>query len=393
MRALLAVVFMLALAPVAAAAQATVACEPAAADVIEIDGMLDDWAGVKPTRVGATDRDASFDLRCLVAGSTLWIAIDVRDEHVIRTPSGAGDDAVQLGLGAGATGLAIGVRPGVDRRPPLRTVGGKPAPGWLGVEDSLQAAGWSVELAIPVGKIPGWGAGVPVTVSLRDGDVPKGKTLERTVDWTGAIAQAGKVDLLATFLADARLPTSAVLLDARAELDPASPGLERVVVAGDRVGLLTDGYAFVTLPVTRATDVVTASLVDLRGDASRIIAVRVRQRHGDAIRDVVRFWTADHGALVPVGAIEIGKERGGQRLRSTWKVVAGKPWRKATGGARKVIEVRAEPAVGWDEDSFGEARATDAEPIHVPWDDDRVGGVFWLGAGGQLETASIPRAR
>ena len=31
-----------------------------------------------------------------------------------------------------------------------------------------------------------------------------------------------------------------------------------------------------------------------------------------------------------------------------------------------------------DEDSFEEVQAEDAEPIHLPWDDARIGGVYWL---------------
>jgi len=387
MRALLAAVLLLA-APTVAAAQATIACDQAEADEVTIDGMLDDWSGVKPIRVGGTDKDASYDLRCLVAGSTLWLAANIRDEHVTRTPGGAGDDSFQVTLGAG---LVILARPGVDQRAPVRTVGGKPAPRWLAVEDTLQPAGWSVELAIPIGKIPGWAATPTIATRLRDGDVPGGKAVEHTIDWSGTLAQAGKVDVRAAFLADARLPESALLLDAAADLDRSLPGAERVMVAGDRVALITDRFSYVTLPVARATDVLKASLVELRGDGSKQLAVAVRLRAGDSVRDLVMFWGGDGGALVALGAIEIGKTRGNQRLRSSWKVVAGKPWAKQTGGARRVVEVRAEPAVGWDEDSFAEPRATDAEPIHVPWDDDRIGGVFWLSPAGALETAPIAR--
>lgn len=392
MRAAALVVLLLAAAPGAAAAQAALACEPAEADLIEVDGMIDDWAGIRPTRVGGTDKDASYDLRCLVAGGTLWVMADVRDEHVVRTPGGAGDDSLTLAFGK----LVIVVRPGVDKKPPARTLGGKPVPKWLGVEDSLQPAGWSVELAIPTAKLAGWASGATLDATLRDGDVPAGKSVEHTVTWSGAIAEAGRAapaDLRKTFLADARLPESAVILDETADVDPGRPGKERVVVAGDRVALLTDRYSFVQLPVARATDVVKAQLVDLRGDGSRVIAVAVRLRNGDAIRDLVLWWAGDGGGLVPIGGFEIGRSRGDQRLHSTWKVVAGKPWSKQTRGAKKVVEVRAEPAVGWDEDSYNEPRASDAEPIHVPWDDDRVGGIFWLGGAGALETAAIPRTR
>lgn len=391
MRAIVLVLCGLGAAASPAAAQ-SVPCEPTEADAIELDGMLDDWAGVRPVRSGK-DAEASYDVRCLVAGPTVWLAIDVRDERVVRgTRGGGGDDRLELAVGGGKP-LAIALWPGAGGAAPKRTLGGKAAPGWLGVEDTLQQAGWSAELRIPLAKVPGWSAsaaGVPVELRYLDGDIPKGTGAERTVTWSGALAFAGKVDLRDAFLADARLGADAVVLDASADVDPTRPGAERVIAAGDRIALVTDRFVFVTLPVARATDVVKVSLLDLRGDASRVIAAHVRLR-GGGVRDLVMLWRGDGGALVPAGAFEIAREHGDRRLHSTWKVAAGKAWRKQTGGAAKVIEVRAQPAVGWDEDSYHGPHATDAEPIHVPWDDDRVGGVFWLGAGGRLEHAPIKR--
>ena len=374
-----------------AAAEPTVPCEVAEDDVIDVDGMVDDWAGVKPTRAGGTDKDASFDLRCLVTATTAWLVVDVRDERVTR--GSKADDHVTISLGTGKP-LVLTLYPGVDRHAPKRTLAGKGVPKWLTIEDSLQPAGWSVELAVPLVKVPGWSASaatLALAATLADGDIPRGTTIEHTVDWRGALAFAGKGDLLTGFLAAARLPASSVTLDAQADVDPTVPGKERVVVAGDRVALLTDQFAFVQLPVARALDVLKVELIDLRGDGSRVIAARVRQRDGASVRDVLMLWGASRGQLEPLGAVEIGKENGARRLVSTWKLAAGKPWAKQTGGARKVIEVRAQPADGWDEDSFQEPTARDAEPIHVPWDDDRIGGVLWLGAGGRLESAPIKR--
>lgn len=378
-------------APRLAAAEPTVPCEAAEDDVVEIDGMVDDWTGVKPTRGGGVDKDASFDLRCLVTATTAWLVVDVRDERVTR--GSKADDHVTISLGTGKP-LVLTLYPGVDRQAPKRTLGGKAVPKWLVIEDSLQPAGWSVELAVPLAKLPGWSAsaaGVALAATLADGDIPRGTTIEHTVEWRGALAFAGKADLLTGFLAAARLPASAVTLDVQAELDPTVAGKERVVVAGDRVALLTDQFAFVQLPVARALDVLKVELIDLRGDGSRVIAARLRQRGGGAVRDVLMLWGASRGQLEPLGAVELGVERGAQRLVSTWKLAAGKPWAKRTGGARKVIEVRAQPAEGWDEDSYQEAIAHDAESIHLPWDDDRIGGVLWLGASGRLESAPIKR--
>lgn len=378
-------------APAGAAADPTLPCERAADDVIDVDGMIDDWKGVKPTRAGGADKDASFDLRCLITGTTAWIAVDVRDEHVIR--GSKADDRLDLTLGAGKP-LKLTLSPGVDKLAPRRTLGGKAVPGWLGVEDTLQPAGWSVEIAVPLAKLPGWGPSVAtlaLTATLSDGDIPKGTAAEHTIDWAGNLGFGGKTDLLATFLAAAKLPASAVTFDATADIDPSLPGKERVVAAGDRVALLTDQFAYVQLPVARALDVLKVELLDLRGDATRVIAARLRQRGGGGVRDLVMLWTAHHGQLDAIGAFEIGKEEGDRRLTSSWKVVAGKPWAKSTGNAKRVIEVRAQAAVGWDEDSYQEAPAPDAEPIAVPWDDDRVGAVLWIGPDGHLASAPIKR--
>ena len=137
MRAALALAIAI-LAPAVAAADPTLPCERAADDVIDVDGMIDDWKGVKPTRVGGADKDASFDLRCLVTGTTAWIVVDVRDEHVIR--GSKADDRLDLTLGAGKP-LKLTLYPGVDKLAPRRTLGGKAVPGWLAVEDTLQPAG------------------------------------------------------------------------------------------------------------------------------------------------------------------------------------------------------------------------------------------------------------
>ncbi|MBK9033988.1 MAG: hypothetical protein IPL61_22425 [Myxococcales bacterium] len=255
-------------APALAVAEPTVPCERAADDVVEIDGMIDDWHGVKPTRAGGTDKDASFDLRCLVTATTAWISVDVRDERVTR--GSKADDHLDLTLGAGKP-LRLTLYPGVDKLAPRRTLAGKALPKWLLAEDTLQPAGWSVELAVPLAKIPGYGPSAPtlaLPATLSDGDIPRGTATEHTMTWTGALALGGKIDLLTTFLAAARLTPAAVTLDVQVDVDPTVPGKERIVAAGDRIALLTDQFSFVQLPVARALDV-------LEGRAAR----PARRRH------------------------------------------------------------------------------------------------------------------
>ncbi|HVV86634.1 MAG TPA: hypothetical protein VHE35_26430 [Kofleriaceae bacterium] len=381
------------LAPRAAAAGPALTCAMTEADSIDVDGMLDDWDGVAKARAGGTDSDASFDVRCLYDGTRLLLAFDVRDEHVVRARGKGGDDRLDLQLAAGGAPLTISLLPGVDGIAPRREVGGKAAPGWLKVEDTLQEHGWSAELEIPLAKLAGWGPNVPslsLSASDLDADVARLASVEHTVTWAGALALGNAPSSRDAFLQDAGLAPGDVTIDTAAELDASSKGPERFLAGGDVIAVLSDHYAYVHLPVERAADVVKVELVDLRGDGSRVVATTVRQRGGGAVRDVLTLWNVEGGQLHPIGSIELGVERGGSKLRSTWTIEPARKWKQAR-GAKKVLVVRAQPAVAWDEDSYHEARSADAISIHVPWDDDRAGGLFWLDAGDDLHSADLPR--
>src|SRR5436190_23764100 len=93
---------------VAAAAPATAGPVPclhedgAVADQIAVDGMLDDWDGVAPTRVGGKAAGASYDLRCVYDDHDVALIVDVRDDRVIRVGKGkASEDVVEVTLGSG----------------------------------------------------------------------------------------------------------------------------------------------------------------------------------------------------------------------------------------------------------------------------------------------------
>ncbi len=369
-------------------------CAAAEGDTIDVDGMLDDWDGVGKARAGSNAPDASFDLRCLYDGSRLFLSIDVRDEYVIRSgKTSAGEDRVEIALTAGKAPLAFTIFPGKDRAAPRRLVAGKPAPRWLTIEDTLQPKGWSVELIVPLSKVEGWGPSLPAvsaTVTLQDTDVAGLSLSENTVAWSGDLALGNADSLHAQVLADLKLTRAQVTLDATADLDATRPGPERVIAGGTVLALVTDGYGFVQLPAQKPADVTKVQLVDLAGDGRTHVVVTLRQRGGGGSRDLLVLYGARNGKLEEVETLEIGKQQGDRRLASTWTFESAKAWKQAK-GAKRVLVVRAGPATGWDEDSFAEAPSPDAEPIHVPWDDDRVGGVYWLGKGGVLARAAITR--
>lgn len=370
-------------------------CTATQPEAIDIDGMLEDWDGVARARAGGTAADASLDLRCLFDGKQIYLSVDVRDEYVIRagkTP--AGEDRVELVLAAGKAPLTITLFPGKDRAAPRRLVGGKPAPKWLSAEDTLQPRGWSAEVIVPLARVAGWGPSVPAvsaTVRLHDADVPRLALTENTVEWSGSLALGNADSLHGQLLAELHLTRDQVTLDATADLDPSVPGPERVIAGGTAVALLTDRYGYVQLPVARPADVLSVELVDLAGDGRRHVAVKLRQRGGGGSRDLLVLYAARGGKLEELHTIEVGKEQGGRRLASTWALESAKGWQKQARGARRVLVVKAGPATGWDEDSYAEAPAPDADAIHVPWDDDRFGAVYWLTKDGTLASAPLRR--
>jgi len=367
-------------------------CELSEPDTITVDGMLDDWQGIRRARVGGDDHDASFDLRCLYDGKTLALSVDVRDEHVVRSKKpGRGDDQLELRLAAGGAPLTITVVPGLGRLDPVVRVGGRPAPRWLAIESTLQQRGWSVELTLPLARIRGYAPATPqlsADVRYRDGDVPRGKTPERTIGDTFALVLAGKADVLAGFLQATGLKRGDLRLDTKADVDPAAPGAERVVAGKRLIGVIEDRFGYVQLPAERDDDVQSVRVADLRGDGSRVILAVVRQRGGGGSRDLLLGYGARGGRPAQLFAIEIRKERGASRLESTWKIVT-----RGRGRHRRAeLLVQAKPAVAWDVDSYGEQDATDAEPIALPWDDDRWGTVYWLD-GDQLQSKPMPGKR
>jgi hypothetical protein len=369
----------------AAAADTKQACAALDADAIAVDGMLDDWQGVDAAQVGGRDKDASFDVRCAVEGNSLALAFDVRDEHVVRSAVsvGPGDDLLTIKLG----GATVTIAPGVGSIAPQVKLDGKPAPKWLAFESTLQRAGWSVELVLPLAKLHGWKPGtgeVTADVAYRDGDVMHAKTPERTVADVIALELPGGdgggggetvhppsgKDVMKAFLSTTGLSAHDVTLDASADVDPSTRGPEHVVAGRRVIGLVGDRFTYIELPAATDGDVIAhPKLYDLRGDGSRVILAVVRQDGGAGTRDVLLGFGGRNGQLVQLFAIEIRREMEGHKLESSWSV---------TSGRHPQIVVKAKPAVGWDADSYNEQAARDAEPIALPWDDDRWGAAYTL---------------
>jgi hypothetical protein len=395
---LVAVTCVTALGARAASADTRHACTALDADAIAVDGMLDDWAGIDAATIGGGDRDASLDVRCGVEGGSLALAFDVRDEHVIRSAVavGPGDDLLTVKL----DGAVVTIAPGLGSIAPQVKLDGKPAPKWLAFESTLQRAGWSVEVVVPLAKLRGWKAGtaeVTADVSYRDGDVMRGTTPERTIgdalvlQLPGAEGGAAETvhapsgkDVMKSFLATTGLGKADVTLDASADVDPSTRGPEHVVAGKRVIGLVGDRFTYIELPAASDADVIARpKLYDLRGDGTRVILTVVRQDGGAGTRDVLLGFAARGGQLAQLFAIEVRREMEGKKLESSWSVTTGK---------HPQIVVKAKPAVGWDADSYNEQAARDAEPIALPWDDDRWGAAYTL-EGDALKAHPLPGHR
>lgn len=351
-------------------------CEEADAGTVTIDGMLDDWEGVAKDRAGGKDADQSFDVRCLVEGDTLAVSIDVRDEYLTRIHKASAklqvaEDHLDVTLG----NVVLRLWPGKNKEAPRRLlVTGKKTkklPKWVQVEDTQEPKGWSIEIAVPVGKL-GAEDSVDGKVTFTDADdetVHTTTTLEDSLTLTlGAAApKVTAADTLDGFLRDTHLKKKDLTLDQTA-------GGVHYVAGGKFLGVVGDKYSYVELPVDSAKDVKKLALADLRGDGKREVVCVLDQAGDGSSREVVAVFGAEGDALQQLFAVEVHLEAAGNAIDDTWSLEPRKVKGKAKG---QELRVEAGTATGWDEDSFEET-PTDAEAIHLPWDDAHHGAVYWL---------------
>jgi len=358
------------------ASAGSLACETADAGTITVDGMLDDWQGVDKDRAGGKDADQSFDVRCLLEGDTLAVSIDVRDDHLTRIHKAsaklqAAEDHLDVTLG----GVALRLWPGKDKEAPRRLlVAGKKTkklPKWVQVEDTQEPKGWSLEIAVPTAKL-GASDSLDAKITFTDADdetVHSTTQLDDALTLTlGAAApKATAADTLDGFLRDTKLKKKDLTLDQTA-------GGVHYVAGGKFLGVVGDKYSYVELPVDDAKDVKKIELADLRGDGKREVVAVLDQAGDGSSREVVAVFGADGDALQQLFAVEVHLAAAGNTIDDTWTLEPRKVKGKAKG---QELRVEADKATGWDEDSFEET-PTDAEAIHVPWDDAHHGAVYWL---------------
>ena len=200
MRMLVALGFLVALP----AGAAELACGPVEAGVINLDGLLDDWAEVPGLDAGGRDPNLSFTVKCNLGPRSMYLLVDVRDDYFARTKqTRPGEDHVELTLG----GRKLLVYPG-DQASIKDHVswGKKPARGVRSF-GALQPGGWAVELELPLGEI-GVRPGTPrISFGARVADCDSKVRLktDRVAELGGAIAFAEAESALDAFLRDQHL--------------------------------------------------------------------------------------------------------------------------------------------------------------------------------------------
>lgn len=377
MRVLAITMLLAVLAGKAEADRSVLRCDNQSTAELSVDGLLDDWGKDVVTRIGMAS-DGQFALRCSWDGKAFALSLDILDDRVVRFERGKGDqDHVKVAVSAGGRAVVVDVYPGnaVAKEKIVK-------PARVAVGQSLQSKGFSLEMRVPASALAGLTASTPslaLDIAFVDADkAAGGDTI--SVGLAATVELGDRKDLLDDFLRTVRLRRSDVRLDKLDDLDPDRRGNERIVAGGTVIGVLTDRFAYVSLPVAKPSDVMKVELLPL-GARTRVVAATVRQSGNGGSRDLLMLWTVWTGQLQPLAQIEIRKEMGANVLEASWKIVKGNK------GPELWVEPK--PAVGWTAASWNELPAEDADAILLPWDTTRSGIVYTL-TGAELARRDVP---
>jgi hypothetical protein len=370
-------VFAIALLVVLAAASARAAdipCGPVDPDVIHIDGLLDDWNEVSGIDAGGRERDFSFTVKCNYDARSLYLAIDVRDDYLVRTKEAKpAEDHLQIVFGARGRVERLTIYPAdLNAKIPHKVHWSSPKKPVKGVEvaESLQPAGWSVEARIPLAQVPGWSPNAPLiklAVAGYDCDSKAKPAIEATVETapTKKFGTLGSTEFaeghaaIEAFLKDRNLRKSDVMFDRPARVG--GQGNARLVLAPPYLAVISDEYAYLQLPVASRADVKEVRVADLAGDGRDFALVRYVERGGGGSREVLGAYRVVADGLRRTFGVEVGKQVGTSKLSTKVKIVRR--------GKRRGVEILIEPlpAVGFTEATYQEAPAADLVPIVTPW--------------------------
>ncbi len=355
----------------------TLRCDDLSTAELAIDGLLDEWPKHAVERIGVAP-DGQIELRCSWDGTAFAIALDLKDDRVVRVRGKGHEDHVSVSIAANGKPVALDVFPGnaIAKTKVIR-------PAKVAVADSLQPNGFSIEARVPASEIPGLTASTPsleLRIVFHDSDQASGGD-DMDLELAAKIELGDRTDLLDDFLKSVRLRRSDVRVDTLADLDPDRRGTERLVAGGTVIGVLTDRFAFVSLPAAKPADVRKIELLALGPRGQKIVSALVRQTADGGSRDLLMLWTVWSGQLQPLAQIEVRKELRGNVLEAAWRLVNGKH------GPELWVEPR--PAVGWTAETWNEMPADDADVIVLPWDAARRG-VAYSVRGAEIARRDLP---
>jgi hypothetical protein len=380
---------LVAVAAAAAPARAGHICELVDVGVLEVDADIGEWRDFRALSRGHGEPGASYEMRCGYDGKRLYVMVRVHDDRVYRTGKGGADsdDNLVLTLAAadGRAPWTMRFWPGT-RGFKTRRDGGR----GVKVDDTLLEDGWAMEASVPLSGIPGWGPSTPLVrgeVIYHDVDQPGGGGAA-TLRFRGSMHFSSAVPALRGFLVAARLGVPGLRVDALADID-GLPGSERVVSGGRFVGILTDAFGFIELPIKSDADVLAVNLVDLGGSGRLSILTHYRQHGGGGRREVVKVWTLGSGGqLESPLAFETGLVLGKRTLTNRWSLVPAGTRRAPEKGTKPrrlpgqdfVVEVADADNHGWDAATFAQVvPSPDVRPILTPFGERRAVVYFFEG--------------
>ncbi len=365
------------------AAPPTIRCDDLSTEDLVVDGVLDDWQGKPIAKVGSAN-EGTIELRCSWDGTALALALRFDDDRIVRVRSGkAHEDKVDIKISAGGRPTVASVKPGNAIAKAAIT-----KPPRSAISDSLQPKGFQIEAKFPATTLAGFSASTPsltLEIAFHDSDQATGGD-DTDLVYAATIELGDRKDLLDDFLKTVKLKRNDVRLDTLAEVDPDRKGKERVVAGGNVIGVITDKFAFVSLPAAKPADVLAVELLPLGNRGQSIVAARVRQAGNGGTRELLMLWTVWSGQLEPLASIETRKQVGANVLEATWKIAKGKK------GPELWLEPK--PAVGFTAGNWNEEPARDVDSIVLPWDPKRTGIAYFMdGKALQIGRRDLPKKK
>lgn len=348
----------------------------------KLDGVLTEWharSAAKET-ISGTTTGIGLDVAVQSGSDTLWLAAEITDAKLTRSVKhGASEDHVTLTIAFPSargelTAYEIGLWPGTPGSAPGAvkwTAGpkaGQKVAGAKLVENDTKG-GVTFEASIPWRSFPeaqtvrvgmraafryhdGDGSHVTGVLATGPGSVDKPvelpalpiaaeqAVLEGLLEQRGLAGTKPKIDVYANVAGDERK--------------------ERISVFGRLFTICGPGYRAGEQFFWREVvgEIVSLEPATVTGGGKDDLVVRRRVTQGTSTHEILEVWsipTGEEPLTIFAQEIAIASNDGKKRVSNAARLSPAE------------IEVRTEPAVGWDASNFHETMAGDIEPLLLPW--------------------------